>query len=66
MAIHRFAVGQTVRFLPDRGQEDERRRGALFKIVRRLPEAGNVLQYHVKSEIDGQERVVREDQLERA
>jgi hypothetical protein len=66
MAIHRFAVGQTVRFLPDRAQEDERRRGALFKIVRLLPEAGNVLQYHVKSEIDGQERVVREDQLERA
>ena len=64
MAIHRFAVGQTVRFLPDRGQEHERR--ALFKIVRLLPEAGNALQYHVKSEIDGQERVVREDQLERA
>ena len=66
MATHRFAVGQTVRFSPDRGQEHELRRGALFQIVRLLPEAGNVLQYHVKSEIDGQERVVREDQLERA
>ena len=66
MATHRFAVGQTVRFSPDRGQELELRRGALFRIVRLLPEAGNVLQYHVKSEIDGQERVVREDQLERA
>jgi len=66
MATHRFVVGQVVRFSPDRGQEQELTRGALFKIVRLLPEAGNALQYHVKSEIDGQERVVREDQLTRA
>jgi hypothetical protein len=63
MAIHRFAVGQAVKFSPDRGQEQEPTRGALFKIVRLLPEAGNAPQYRVKSEIDGQERVVREDQL---
>ena len=60
MATHRFAVDQQVRFSPDRGQEHTR--GALFKIVRLLPEAGNVLQYRVKNEI-GQERVVREDQV---
>jgi hypothetical protein len=36
MATHRFAVGQTVRFLPDRGQEHELRRGALFHIIRLL------------------------------
>ena len=63
MATHRFAVGQQVRFSPDRGQEQEHTRGALFKIVRLLPEAGNALQYHVKSEIDGKERVIRVDQL---
>jgi hypothetical protein len=63
MATHRFAVGQQVRFSPDRGQEQEHTRGALFKIVRLLPEAGNALQYRVKNEIDGQERVVREDQV---
>ena len=63
MSNHRFAVGQAVRFSPDRGQEQEHSRGALFKIVRLLPEAGNALQYRVKSEIGGQERVVREDQL---
>lgn len=62
MATHRFAVGQQVRFSPDRGQEQEHTRGALFKIVRLLPEAGNVLQYRVKNEI-GRERVVREDQV---
>jgi hypothetical protein len=59
MATHRFTVGQAVRFSPDRGQEQEHTRGALFKIVRLLPEAGSMLQYRVKSEIDGQERVVR-------
>jgi hypothetical protein len=34
----------------------------LFKIV---PEAGNMLQHRVKSETDGHERIVREDQLAR-
>ena len=63
MATHKFAVGQTVRFSPDRGQEHEK--GELFKIVRLLPEAENVVQYRVKSETDGHERVVREDQLAR-
>jgi hypothetical protein len=63
MAIHKFAVGQAVRFSPDRGQEHAK--GGLFKIIRLLPEAGDALQYRVKSETDGHERVVREDQLAR-
>ena len=66
MATHRFVVGQAVRFSPDRGQEQELTRGALFKIVRLLPEAGSGPQYRVKNETDGQERVVQEDQLARA
>ena len=64
MATRKFAVGQTVRFSPDRDQEPATK-GGLFKIVRLLPEAGGVPQYRVKSEIDGHERVVREDQLAR-
>ena len=64
MATHKFAVGQTVRFSPHRDQEPATK-GGLFKIVRLLPEAGGVPQYRVKSEIDGHERVVREDQLAR-
>ena len=63
MAIHKFAVGQTVRFSADPGQEHAK--GGLFKIVRLLPEAGNMLQYRVKSGSDGHERVAREDQLTR-
>ena len=63
MSAHKFAVGQTVRVSPDRYPG-----GASpgnFKIVRLLPEAAGILQYRVKSQLDGHERVVREDQLTR-
>jgi hypothetical protein len=63
MASHKFAVGQTLRFSPSLG-EDSRRKGR-YKVVRQLPEAGNAFQYRIKSETDGHERVVREDQIER-
>jgi len=64
MSAHKFAVGQTVRFSPDRNQGVEAR--GSFKVVRLLPEAASVFQYRVKSHLDGHERVVREDQLTRA
>lgn len=63
MSAHKFAVGQTVRFSPDRNQEGGSR--GSFKIVRLLPEEASVLQYRVKSQLDGHERVAREDQLAR-
>jgi hypothetical protein len=63
MTTHKFAVGQEVSFLPDRDQRQQYTQGALFKIVRLLPDAGGALQYRVKSEVDARERVVREDQL---
>jgi hypothetical protein len=55
MAAHKFAVGQTVQFSPDLGQDGRGR----FTVVRLLPQA----QYRVKSQRDGHERVVREGQL---
>jgi hypothetical protein len=67
MAGHKFAVGQTVRFSPDRF--DRHQLGPAqgrFKVVRLLPETASVLQYRVKSQVDGHERVVREDQLARS
>lgn len=64
MSVHKFAVGQTVSFSPDRQQLGTAR--GRFKVVRLLPEATNVLQYRVKSQTDGHERVVREDQLVRS
>lgn len=63
MATHKFAVGQALHFTPGLG-EDGKSKGR-YKVVRQLPEAGNMLQYRIKSEMDGQERVVREDQVER-
>ena len=63
MAPHKFAVGQKVHFSPDRQQLNSGQ--GWFNVVRLLPEAANVLQYRVKSEVDGHERVVREDQLAR-
>ena len=65
MPAHKFAVGQTVRFSPDRNQDGTRGRGS-FKVVRLLPETASVFQYRVKSQLDGHERVVREDQLDRS
>ena len=63
MTKHKYAAGQSVRFTPDR-YTDAGARGA-YTIVRALPEAGGVFQYQVKAKVDGRERVVREDQLER-
>jgi hypothetical protein len=63
METHKFAVGQALYFSPGLG-EDRKSQGC-YKVVRQLPEIGNMLQYRIKSEIDGQERVVREDQIER-
>ncbi|MBO0735005.1 MAG: hypothetical protein J2P48_00320 [Alphaproteobacteria bacterium] len=62
MAQHKYSEGQTVRFTPDR-YTDASARG-VYTIVKTLPEAGGILQYHVKAKIDGRERVVREDQLD--
>ena len=63
MATHKFAVGQALHFSPGPG-EDRSSKGR-YKVVRQLPETGGVFQYRIKSEMDGHERVVREDQTER-
>ena len=62
MATYKFAVGQAVHFSPGIGRDSKKGR---YKVVRQLPETGGVLQYRIKNEIDGHERVVREDQTER-
>ena len=61
MPGHKFAVGQKVRFSADMGQMANR--GEIFFVVRQLPEASGLLQYQIKSELDGHARVVRETQL---
>ena len=64
MNAPKYAVGQTVRFSPDRRQVSSAR--GQFKVVRLLPEDASVFQYRVKSQADGHERIVREDQLTRS
>jgi hypothetical protein len=61
MPVHKFGVGQKVRFTPEMGQVASR--GETFVVVRQLPEAGGTFQYQIKSELDGHARVVREHQL---
>ena len=61
MPAHKFAVGQKVSFHADFGQLANR--GEVFIVVRQLPEANGMLQYHIKSATDGHVRVVREAQL---
>ena len=63
MATHKFAVGQALQFSPGLG-EDRSKKGR-YKVVRQLPETGNMLQYRIKSDMDGHERIVLEDQIER-
>jgi hypothetical protein len=63
MTPHKFAVGQIVKFMPDRYQANLK--DTRFKIVSQLPEAERALQYRIKSQGDGHERIVREDQLAR-
>ena len=63
MAAHKFAVGQALYFSP--GLSGDRRKKGRYRVVRQLPETGGMLQYRIKSEMDGHERVVREDQTER-
>jgi hypothetical protein len=63
MAQHKYGAGQSVHYTPDRGLDANSR--GLYTVVRTLPESGGMLQYRVKAKTDGQERVVREDQLNR-
>ncbi len=64
MTAHKYSVGQTVRFSPDRLQMNSGK--GSFKIVGLLPETASIFQYRVKSQVDGHERVVREDQIARS
>ena len=61
MPAHKFSVGQKVAFRPELGQLANR--GEVFAVLRHMPESGGMLQYQIKSEIDGHVRVAREAQL---
>ena len=61
MPSHKFAVGQDVELLRERG--DFHIPPGIYTVVRQLPAEANEYQYRVRSKDDGHQRVVRESQL---
>lgn len=59
-ATHKFAVGAHV--VHKAGVRSER---AFFRVTRQLPDGGQGLQYRIRSDQDGHERVTIESALER-
>jgi hypothetical protein len=57
---HKFAVGGMVAYRSSPTADQ-----AQFRITRHLPDGGQGLQYRIRSERDGHERVVLESNLER-
>lgn len=57
---HRFGVGCMVTHRTSSGGEP-----AHFRVERQLPDGGQGLQYRIRSERDGRERVVLEANLEK-
>jgi hypothetical protein len=62
MTSHQFAVGKMVVVT---GARLDIQKGEQFQVVRHLP-ADRTPQYRVKSELDGHERIFREDELDAA
>ncbi|CAJ0870055.1 hypothetical protein AMST5_02195 [freshwater sediment metagenome] len=58
---HKFDVGSHVAYKA--GPSTER---SFFRVTRHLPDGGQGLQYRIRSERDGQERVCTENALERS
>ena len=58
--VHKYALGAFV--LHRTGARSEK---ASFRVTRQLPDGGIGLQYRIKGERDGIERVVSESELER-
>ena len=63
MSDHKFEVGQNVQFSPDWPLGSSS--GGRYTIVRLYPKVDNTPQYRIKSSLDGHERVVTEDRLDR-
>jgi len=61
MSLHKFAVGQTVDFLPGPGGANVPR--GKYRIQRLQPSETRDNQYRVKHTVDGHERVVSESNL---
>lgn len=61
MAQYKFAVGETVDFVPGAG--DTNVPYGKYKVQRQMPSENRELQYRVKHATDGHERVLSESRL---
>jgi len=60
LAAHKFPVGARVQHKPGHHSE-----GVSFRVMIQLPDGGQGLQYRLRSDRDGHERVAIESSLER-
>ncbi|KAF2992174.1 hypothetical protein OGR47_09975 [Methylocystis sp. MJC1] len=61
VATHKFDIGSHVSHRVGASAE-----AGLYRVTRHLPDGGQGLQYRIRSDRDGQERVVVESSLQRA
>jgi len=64
MTMHRYAIGDAVRFTPARFDRSSAPSGG-YRVTRLMPEEQGEPQYRIKSEIDTHERTAGESQLDR-
>jgi hypothetical protein len=60
--MHKFKVGQTVRFEPNTWYHRNSVPGP-YEVRKQLPERNGEFEYHVKSSNESHERVARESQI---
>jgi hypothetical protein len=63
--MHKFHVGQSVQFNPDRGERFAAPSGA-YEITKKLPHNGREYEYRIKSRREEHERTAKESQLSSA
>jgi hypothetical protein len=63
--MHKFKVGQTVRFAPNTWHFRNSVLGS-YEVRKQLPERNGEFEYHVKSSDEAHERVATESQISRA
>jgi hypothetical protein len=63
MTLHRYAIGDAVRFTPARFERSSAPPGG-YRVTRLMPEEQGEPQYRIKSEIDAHERSAGESQLD--
>lgn len=64
MPHHKFKLGQSVLYVPDKIQAAAP--SGTYKITRLLPSTGRDLQYRIKNALEPYERIAQESQLSQA